>query len=77
DGFVLANEDMQRRGIGQLMGPHQHGLTDAAMDALSQPKLLDEVREEVVQLFAEDPGFEGHPVIKAAVEKVQNQMSIS
>ncbi|HEV1991603.1 MAG TPA: ATP-dependent DNA helicase RecG, partial [Candidatus Dormibacteraeota bacterium] len=47
DGFVLANEDMQRRGIGQLMGPHQHGLTDAAMDALSQPKLLDEVREEV------------------------------
>jgi ATP-dependent DNA helicase RecG len=77
DGFVLADEDMQRRGIGQLMGPHQHGLTDAAMDALSQPKLLDEVREEVAQLFVEDPGFEGHPVIKAAAEKAQNQMSIS
>ncbi|HET6310371.1 MAG TPA: ATP-dependent DNA helicase RecG [Candidatus Nitrosotalea sp.] len=77
DGFVLADEDMQRRGIGQLMGPHQHGLTDAAMDALSQPKLLDEVREEVVQLFVADPGFEGHPVIKAAAEKAQNQMSIS
>ena len=77
DGFVLADEDMQRRGIGQLMGPHQHGLTDAAMDALAQPKLLDEVREEVVQLFAADPGFEGHPVIKAAAEKAQNQMSIS
>jgi len=77
DGFVLADEDMRRRGIGQLMGPHQHGLTDAAMDALSQPKLLDEVREEVVQLFAADPGFTGHPVIKAAAEKAQNQMSIS
>ena len=77
DGFVLADEDLRRRGIGQLMGPHQHGLTDAAMDALSQPKLLDEVREEVVQLFAADPGFEGHPVIKAAAEKAQNQMSIS
>ena len=77
DGFVLADEDMRRRGIGQLMGPHQHGLTDAAMDALSQPKLLDEVREEVVQLFVADPGFEGHPVIKAAAEKAQNQMSIS
>jgi ATP-dependent DNA helicase RecG len=77
DGFVLADEDMRRRGIGQLMGPHQHGLTDAAMDALAQPKLLDEVREEVVQLFAADPGFEGHPVIKAAAEKAQDQMSIS
>jgi ATP-dependent DNA helicase RecG len=77
DGFVLANEDLRRRGIGQLMGPKQHGLTDAAMDALLQPKLLDEVREEVVQLFAADPGFEGHPVIKAAAEKLQEQMSIS
>ena len=77
DGFVLADEDMRRRGIGQLMGSHQHGLTDAAMDALAQPKLLDEVREEVVRLFAADPGFEGHPVIKAAAEKAQDQMSIS
>jgi ATP-dependent DNA helicase RecG len=77
DGFVLASEDMNRRGIGQLMGSRQHGLTDAAMDALRQPKLLDEVRDEVVQLFAEDPGFEGHPLIKASAEKVQDQMSIS
>ena len=77
DGFLLADEDLNRRGIGQLMGPRQHGLTDAAMDALRQPKLLDEVREEVVQLFATDPGFKGHPVIKAAAEKLQEQMSIS
>src|SRR6202140_4839548 len=77
DGFVLAQEDMNRRGIGELMGPRQHGLTDAAMEALRQPKLGDEVRDEVVQLFAADPGFEGHPVIKAAAEKLQEQMSIS
>jgi len=77
DGFALANEDMRRRGIGQLMGPRQHGLTDAAMEALRQPKLLDEVREEVVQIFAVDPGFQAHPVIKAAAERLQDQMSIS
>jgi ATP-dependent DNA helicase RecG len=77
DGFVLASEDLNRRGIGQLMGPRQHGLTDAAMEALRQPKLLDEVREEVLALFASDPGFQGHPVIKAAAEKLQDQMSIS
>ena len=61
DGLVLADEDMRRRGIGQLMGPRQHGLTDAAMDALRQPRLLDEVRLEVVPPFAADPGFERHP----------------
>jgi ATP-dependent DNA helicase RecG len=77
DGFVLAGEDMRRRGIGQLMGPRQHGLTDAAMDALQQPQLVDEVREEVVQLFVADPGFEGHPFIKARAERLQDQMSIS
>jgi ATP-dependent DNA helicase RecG len=77
DGFVLASEDMRRRGIGELMGPRQHGLTDAAMEALRQPRLLDEVRDEIVQIFAADPGFEQHPVIKAAAEKLQNQMSIS
>ena len=74
---MYVNPSHRRRGIGQLMGTRQHGLTDAAMDALRQPKLLDEVREEVVQLFAVDPGFEGHPAIKAAAEKVQEQMSIS
>jgi hypothetical protein len=47
------------------------------MDALRQPKLLDEVRQEVVQIFASDPGFNGHPLIKAAAEKLQDQMSIS
>jgi ATP-dependent DNA helicase RecG len=77
DGFVLAQEDMNRRGIGELMGPRQHGLTDAAMEALRQPKLVDEVRDEIVQLFVADPGFEGHPVIKLAAEKLQEQMSIS
>jgi ATP-dependent DNA helicase RecG len=77
DGFLLAGEDMNRRGIGQLMGSRQHGLTDAAMDSLRQPKLLDEVRDEVVQLVAADPGFERHPFIKAAAEKAQNHVSIS
>src|SRR5579859_3236932 len=34
DGFRLAEEDMNMRGMGELMGPRQHGMTDAAMQAL-------------------------------------------
>ena len=77
DGFALAREDMNRRGIGELMGPRQHGLTDHAMESLRQPRLLDEVREEVLQLMARDPGFDLHPALKAAAERRQEQMSIS
>ncbi|MDQ2923394.1 MAG: ATP-dependent DNA helicase RecG [Candidatus Dormibacteraeota bacterium] len=77
DGFALAREDMNRRGIGELMGPRQHGLSDQAMESLRQPKLLDEVREEVVQLMATDPGFSQHPALKAAAARREEQMSIS
>ncbi|MGH7762861.1 MAG: ATP-dependent DNA helicase RecG [Candidatus Dormibacteraceae bacterium] len=77
DGFALAREDMNRRGIGELMGPRQHGLTDNAMESLRQPRLLDEVREEVLRLVEEDPGFERHPALKVAAERRQDQMSIS
>ena len=69
--------DCARAEVAELLDLQLSPLGLAAMDALAQPKLLDEVREEVVQLFAADPGFEGHPVIKAAAEKAQNQMSIS
>jgi ATP-dependent DNA helicase RecG len=77
DGFTLAQEDMNRRGIGELMGPRQHGLTDSAMEALRSPELLDEVRDEVVLLSSADPGFEAHPVLRAAAMRRQEQMSIS
>ncbi|TAN34501.1 ATP-dependent DNA helicase RecG [bacterium] len=77
DGFALAREDMNRRGVGQLMGPRQHGMSDAAMEALQRPELLSEVREEVEQLMLTDPGFDRHPVLKAAAQHRQDQISIS
>lgn len=77
DGFQLAREDMERRGVGELMGPRQHGLTDSAMEALREPRLLDEVREEVVLLATSDPAFDGHPALKAAAQRRMDQMSIS
>ena len=77
DGFALAREDMERRGVGQLMGPQQHGDADTAMAALQQPELLSEVRAEAERILAEDPGFEHHPLLKATVARRLELVSIS
>ena len=77
DGFTLAREDMERRGIGELMGPRQHGLTDAAMESLRSPALLDDARAEVQRLVADDPQLDRFPALKAAASRRLELTSIS
>jgi ATP-dependent DNA helicase RecG len=77
DGFTLAEEDMRIRGMGELMGSRQHGMSDLAMQALQQPELLSEIRQEAESLLEADPGFEQNPVLKAAVARRLDLTSIS
>jgi ATP-dependent DNA helicase RecG len=77
DGFALAEEDMNIRGMGELMGPRQHGMSDAAMESLRTPVLLNEVRQEAERVLAGDPTLEGHPALRAAVTRRLQLTSIS
>jgi ATP-dependent DNA helicase RecG len=77
DGFTLAEEDMRIRGMGELMGPRQHGMSDAAMAALRQPELLSEVRQEVERILESDPRFEQHLLLKATLARRLELTSIS
>jgi ATP-dependent DNA helicase RecG len=77
DGFQLAREDLRIRGMGELMGPRQHGMSDLAMQALEQPDLLSEVREEAERVLQADPGFERNPILKAAIKRRLEETSIS
>jgi len=77
DGFALAREDMLRRGMGELMGARQHGMSDAAMDGLLQPHLLDDVRDEAALLIESDPELSRHQPLRAAIARRLAVTSIS
>src|SRR6266849_1098736 len=77
DGFRLATEDMNRRGVGELMGARQHGMSDAAMQALREPELLNEARQEAEALLAADPDLSKHPELAQAVVRRLELTSIS
>jgi ATP-dependent DNA helicase RecG len=78
DGFKLAQEDMRLRGMGELMGPRQHGkLSELAMRALLEPGFLNDVRDEAQLIVSSDPGLEEHPVLKATVARRLELTSIS
>src|SRR5579859_7931754 len=77
DGFRLATEDMNRRGVGELMGSRQHGMSDAAMQALREPELLNEARQEAEALLAKDGELSNHPALAKAVVRRLELTSIS
>ena len=77
DGFRLAQEDMQLRGAGELLGARQHGMSDQAMASLRNPELLSEVRQEAEALAAADPDLTLWPALWRAAELRLERTSVS
>jgi ATP-dependent DNA helicase RecG len=61
NGFELAELDMQNRGIGTLMDGKQWGISDLAMEAIKNPKLVEVARTEARELIDHDPDLENYP----------------
>jgi ATP-dependent DNA helicase RecG len=67
NGFELAEQDMMARGIGMLTDGKQWGLSDLAMEAIKNPKLVEIARHEARTLVDTDPTLLQYPELKTLI----------
>jgi ATP-dependent DNA helicase RecG len=76
NGFELAEYDLALRGAGELAGGKQWGVSDIAMEALKNLKLVEAARTEAATLVAADPGLKNHPVLAARARTADKEMHL-
>ncbi|MFA5132157.1 MAG: ATP-dependent DNA helicase RecG [Candidatus Paceibacterota bacterium] len=69
NGFELAEQDMLARGIGMLMDGKQWGMSDLAMEAIKNPKLVEIARDEARNLLDHDNTLENYPDLADIIKK--------
>jgi ATP-dependent DNA helicase RecG len=69
NGFELAEQDMMHRGIGTLMDGKQWGISDLAMEAIKNPKLVEIARDEAKELLDNDETLENYPDLAEIIKK--------
>lgn len=69
DGFELAEYDLALRGAGELAGNRQWGVSDIAMEAIKNLRLVEAAREESSRLIEADPTLKKHPALRIIVEE--------
>lgn len=69
NGFELAEQDMLARGIGTLHDGKQWGLSDLAMEAIKNPKLVEIARKEARSLVDADPALANHNALLSIIEE--------
>ncbi len=68
NGFELAEYDLKFRGAGQLSGGKQWGISDIAMEALQNLKMVEAARLEAARLISEDETLSRYPLLAEQVK---------
>jgi ATP-dependent DNA helicase RecG len=76
NGFDLAEADLKRRGPGALIGKRQSGLSDTAMLALQNKKLIQVARKSASELIAQDPELKNYPDLANYVADIRAQLHL-
>ena len=64
NGFELAEFDLAQRGAGELYGRKQWGISDLAMEAIKNIKMVEASRLEATKIVEEDSEFKKYPLIQ-------------
>ena len=76
NGFELAEYDLALRGAGELVGGRQWGVSDIAMEALKNIKLVEAARTEAAALVAADPDLQNHPALLRRARTADREMHL-
>ncbi|MEN9649831.1 MAG: ATP-dependent helicase RecG, ATP-dependent helicase RecG [Candidatus Parcubacteria bacterium] len=68
NGFELSEIDLQLRGAGELYGGKQWGISDVAMEAIKNIKMVEAARKESRAMIESDPTLSQYPLIKQTLE---------
>ena len=76
NGFELAEYDLALRGAGELAGGKQWGVSDIAMEALKNLKLVEAARTEATKLIEKDPALKKHPALAARMRTADESVHL-
>ncbi len=69
NGFELAEMDLSLRGSGDLAGVKQWGVSDLAMEAIKNIKMVEFARKEAKHIIENDEALENFPELKKRIEQ--------
>lgn len=69
NGFELAELDLKQRGAGELYSGKQWGISDLAMEAIQNMKMVVAARTEAKQIIAEDPNLDSYPLLAQRIAR--------
>lgn len=69
NGFELSELDLQMRGAGELYIGKQWGVSDVAMEAIKNLKMVEAARNEAQSLISEDPSLSNYPHLSSLLKE--------
>ena len=69
DGFALAEKDLESRGAGSLLSGKQWGMSDIAMEAIRNRKLVEIASKYAKDIIMIDPTLKNNPNLLAIIEQ--------
>ncbi len=74
NGFELAEYDLALRGSGELYGARQWGVSDIAMEAIKNIKMVEAARTAAQGIIKEDPTLKTHPTLLKRVQMLSKTL---